>query len=193
MTLSLSGHHNCLNSLAVTAVLHHIGIDQRTIEGGFSTFKGVKRRQEVRGEVGGITVIDDFAHHPTAVRETLAGLKAAYGGRRLIAVFEPRTNSSRRAVFQNDYVSAFDSADAILLREPLPLENIPATDHFSSEKLAADLSGRHLDATSFPSTVEILNHLQTLLRAGDVVVILSNGGFENIHSRLLEMLRTGQC
>jgi UDP-N-acetylmuramate: L-alanyl-gamma-D-glutamyl-meso-diaminopimelate ligase len=191
MEVSLSGHHNCLNSLAVTAVLHHIGVDQKTIGCGLSTFKGVKRRQEVRGVEGGITVIDDFAHHPTAVRETLAGLKAAYNGHRLIAVFEPRTNSSRRAVFQNDYVSAFDAADAILIREPLPLENISVEDHFSSEKLATDLRKRHLEAASFPSTIEILNHLKTFLKRGDVVAILSNGGFENIHTRLLEMLRTG--
>jgi UDP-N-acetylmuramate: L-alanyl-gamma-D-glutamyl-meso-diaminopimelate ligase len=191
MEVSLSGHHNCLNSLAVTAVLHHIGVDQKTIRCGLSTFKGVKRRQEVRGVEGGITVIDDFAHHPTAVRETLAGLKDAYNGHRLIAVFEPRTNSSRRAVFQNDYVSAFDAADAILIREPLPLENISVEDHFSSEKLTTDLRKRHLEAASFPSTIEILNHLKTFLKRGDVVAILSNGGFENIHARLLEMLRTG--
>jgi UDP-N-acetylmuramate: L-alanyl-gamma-D-glutamyl-meso-diaminopimelate ligase len=188
MAVSLSGHHNCLNSLAVTAVLHHIGVDKETIGCGLSGFRGVKRRQEVRGVKGGITVIDDFAHHPTAVRETLAGLKVAYEGHRLIAVFEPRTNSSRRAVFQNDYVSAFDSADAILIREPLPLENISADDHFSAEKLASDLRNRRLEAASFPSIIEILKHLHTFLKAGDVVAILSNGGFENIHVRLLEML-----
>ena len=191
-TVALSGRHNCLNSLAVTAALHHMGVDKATIAGGLSTFMGVKRRQEVRGVEGGITVIDDFAHHPTAVRETLAGLKAAYAGHRLITVFEPRTNSSRRAIFQNDYVSAFDSADMILIRAPLPLENVPVQDHFSAEKLACDLRGRHLAATSFPSTVEILEELQTILRSGDIVAILSNGGFDNIHSRLLEMLRAGQ-
>jgi UDP-N-acetylmuramate: L-alanyl-gamma-D-glutamyl-meso-diaminopimelate ligase len=190
-TVSLSGRHNCLNSLAVTAVLHHIGVDQKTIEDGLSTFKGVKRRQEVRGVERGVTVIDDFAHHPTAVRETLAGLKSAYAGRRLIAVFEPRTNSSRRAVFQNDYVSAFDSADIILIRNPLPLENVSAQDHFSAEKLATGLRERHLEAMSFPSTVEILDNLQTILKVGDIVAILSNGGFENIHSCLLEILRKG--
>jgi UDP-N-acetylmuramate: L-alanyl-gamma-D-glutamyl-meso-diaminopimelate ligase len=190
-TVSLSGRHNCLNSLAVTAVLHHIGVDQRIIEEGLSTFKGVKRRQEVRGIVRGITVIDDFAHHPTAVRETLAGLKSAYAGHRLVAVFEPRTNSSRRAVFQEDYVSAFDSADTILIRNPLPLENVSSQDHFSAEKLAKDLNGRRLEARSYSSTDDILNNLQSILRAGDIVAILSNGGFDNIHSRLLEMLRAG--
>jgi UDP-N-acetylmuramate: L-alanyl-gamma-D-glutamyl-meso-diaminopimelate ligase len=190
-SVSLSGRHNCLNSLAVTAVLHHIGVDKKTIGGGLSTFMGVKRRQEVRGVERGITVIDDFAHHPTAVRETLAGLKAAYAGHRLITVFEPRTNSSRRAIFQNDYVSAFDSADIILIRDPLPLENVSAQDHFSAEKLAQGLRARHLAARSFPSAVEILGDLQVILKSGDIVAILSNGGFDNIHSRLLEMLREG--
>ena len=190
MTVNLSGRHNCLNSLAVAAVLHHIGVDRKTIEGGLSIFKGVKRRQEVRGVEKGITVIDDFAHHPTAVRETLAGLKAAYSGHRLIAVFEPRTNSSRRTVFQDDYAGAFDSADMILIRNPIPMDNIPAQDHFSAEKLAADLRHRSLTACSFVSTTEILEYLQIHLRQGDVVAILSNGGFDNIHSRLLEILRS---
>jgi UDP-N-acetylmuramate: L-alanyl-gamma-D-glutamyl-meso-diaminopimelate ligase len=192
MAVSLSGHHNCLNSLAVTAVMHHICVGPKIIGEGLRAFKGVKRRQEVRGVEHGITVIDDFAHHPTAVRETLAGLKAAYAGHRLIAVFEPRTNSSRRAVFQNDYVSAFDSADLIVIRSPLPLENVSAEDHFSAEKLAAGLRNRHLEATPFPTTSEILHYLLKALKDGDIVAILSNGGFENIHSRLLEMLRTGQ-
>jgi UDP-N-acetylmuramate: L-alanyl-gamma-D-glutamyl-meso-diaminopimelate ligase len=189
MEVPLSGRYNCLNSLAVIAVLHHIGIGRQTIKSGLGTFQGVKRRQEVRGVVKGITVIDDFAHHPTAVRETLAGLKSAYDGHRLITIFEPRTNSSRRAIFQKDYISAFDSADAVLIREPLPLHNVPAEDHFSSQKLAADLRDRGLTAASFPSTAGILDHLQYILKKGDVVAILSNGGFENIHARLLETLR----
>ncbi len=189
MSVSLSGRHNCLNSLAVTAVLNHIGVDRQSINEGLSGFQGVKRRQEVRGIERGITVIDDFAHHPTAVRETLAGLKVAYAGRRLVCVFEPRTNSSRRAIFQNEYVTAFDSADITLIRSPLPLDNIPAQDLFSAEKLAADLQQRQLKAHAFSSTDEILTHLKGILKAGDVVAILSNGGFDNIHTRLLESLK----
>jgi UDP-N-acetylmuramate: L-alanyl-gamma-D-glutamyl-meso-diaminopimelate ligase len=189
MSVSLSGRHNCLNSLAVTAVLNHIGVDRHTIDKGLSDFQGVKRRQEVRGIEGGVTVIDDFAHHPTAVRETLAGLKVAYAGRRLVCVFEPRTNSSRRAIFQNEYVTAFDSADITLIRSPIPLENIPAQDHFSAEKLAIDLQKRQLEAHAFSSTDEILTHLKGVLKTGDIVAILSNGGFDNIHTRLLEILR----
>jgi len=189
LTVRLPGRHNCLNSLAVTAVLHRIGLAPEQINTALSSFGGIKRRQEVRGVERGITVIDDFAHHPTAVRETLGALKAAYGSQRLVTVFEPRTNSSRRAIFQQDYVSAFDAADLILIRKPLPLDNVPATDLFSSTQLASDLQTRGLNALTFADTDTILEHLMTIVHKGDVVAILSNGGFDNIHSRLLERLQ----
>ena len=190
LSVRLPGRHNCLNSLAVTAVLNHLGLGPEQIESGLSTFAGVKRRQEVRGIEAGVTVIDDFAHHPTAVRETLNALKAAYPGRPLIAVFEPRTNSSRRAVFQQEYVRAFTAADAVLLREPLPLANVASGELFSSAQLAADLrqNGQAL-ARSFPDTDSLLTHLEASVGSGDVVAILSNGGFDNIHVRLLEILK----
>jgi UDP-N-acetylmuramate: L-alanyl-gamma-D-glutamyl-meso-diaminopimelate ligase len=171
-------------------VLDRLGLDKKAIIAGLRSFEGVRRRQEVRGVVNNITVIDDFAHHPTAVRETMAALRQAYTGHRLVAVFEPRTNSSRRQVFQKDYVSAFDQADLVLVREPVPLVNFPADQLFSSRRLATDLIARNIDAHSFADTDEILAHLQNTLLPGDVVVILSNGGFDNIHSRLLDMLRS---
>jgi len=190
MTVRLSGRHNCLNSLAVCAVLDHLGVGPAAIGLGLASFAGVKRRQEVRGEEKGITVIDDFAHHPTAVKETLAGLRQAYAGRRLVAVFEPRTNSSRRAVFQRDYVSAFDAADLIIVREPVPIEGLASEELFSSRRLAADLGAeRGLAAEALPTTDAILARLQSTLRPGDVVAVLSNGAFDNIHSRLLQQLR----
>lgn len=189
LAVRMPGRHNCLNSLAVTAVLHRIGLAPEQINGCLSTFGGVKRRQEIRGIERGITVIDDFAHHPTAVRETLAALKSAYAGQRLVTVFEPRTNSSRRSIFQQDYVSAFDAADLTLIRKPLPLANIPEEEMFSSEQLTTDLRTRGLNAFTFADTDAILAHLMTTLQKGDVVAILSNGGFDNIHNRLLEGLR----
>jgi len=191
MTTKLSGRHNCLNSLAVCAVLNHLGMSSETINSGLDSFEGVKRRQEVRGIEKGVTVIDDFAHHPTAVKETLAGLKQAYPNQRLIAVFEPRTNSSRRSVFQKDYVLAFDAADLILLREPLPLDGLPIEDLFSSVRLAKDLVvERKLVAEALADTDSILARLKSILRHGDIVAILSNGGFDNIHARLLEQIKT---
>ena len=189
LSVRLPGRHNCLNSLAVTAVLRHIGLDPESVHQGLQTFGGVKRRQEVRGIEYGVTVIDDFAHHPTAVRETLQALKAAYSGQRLIAVFEPRTNSSRRAIFQQDYVTAFDAADRVLLREPVPLANIAESEMFSCTMLAADLRQRGLAAESWPDTDQLLAHLMEMVESGDVIAILSNGGFDNIHIRLLEKLK----
>jgi UDP-N-acetylmuramate: L-alanyl-gamma-D-glutamyl-meso-diaminopimelate ligase len=189
-TSVMPGRHNALNSLAVIAVLDHLGLDRKIIRQGLQNFQGVKRRQEVRGVVRGITVIDDFAHHPTAVSETLAALKGAYGGRRLIAVFDPRTNTSRRKVFQQAYVSVFDKADCILVKKPEPLQNIPFENQFSSEELARDLRQRNLDAHYFPTTDAILTYLEGFARDGDVVAFLSNGGFDDIHARFLERLRS---
>ena len=188
----MPGKHNALNALAVIAVLDRLGLDEQAIVGGLASFEGVRRRQEVRGVINNITVIDDFAHHPTAVRETLSALKQAYRGHRLVAVFEPRTNSSRRQIFQQDYVSSFDQADLVLVREPIPLPDFPADQLFSAQKLAADLKKRNVDAFSFPDTDAILSYLQDRLLPGDVVAILSNGGFDNIHTRLLEILKNSE-
>ena len=192
MSVKLPGEHNCLNSLAVCAVLNHIGVPAAEIDRGLSSFGGVKRRQEVLAVENGITVIDDFAHHPTAVRETVNALKKAYKGQRLIVIFEPRTNSSRRSIFQQEYVSAFDSSDITIIRAPLPLADFNPDDLFSSTKLALDLqNSRNLVAIAFKTTEEILDYLATLLQKGDVVAILSNGGFDNIHSRLIEQIKSG--
>ncbi len=187
-SVRLPGTHNCLNSLAVAAALHSIGVPQKTISEGLTNFGGIKRRQEIRGIVNGITVIDDFAHHPTAVRETLKALKNAYPEQRLITIFEPRTNSSRRAVFQQDYVDCFDASELTFIRKPVPLNNIPAIDMFSADRLAADIRNRGVHAESCADTEIILDKITPLLQATDVVAILSNGGFDNIHSRLLEKL-----
>jgi UDP-N-acetylmuramate: L-alanyl-gamma-D-glutamyl-meso-diaminopimelate ligase len=189
LTVAMTGTHNCLNTLAVCALMNFIGVTKETMNKGFSGFKGVKRRQEIRGIVDGITVIDDFAHHPTAVRETLAALKTGYPGRRLVAVFEPRTNSSRRAIFQKDYVKAFRAADLVVLREPVPIPGLE-DDVFSSATLARDISDQlQISASSFKNTDEILAQLKSTLQKGDVVAVLSNGGFDNIHERLLTQLQ----
>jgi UDP-N-acetylmuramate: L-alanyl-gamma-D-glutamyl-meso-diaminopimelate ligase len=190
LAVQLPGTHNCLNSLAVAAVLHRIGVAPKEINEGLNKFGGIKRRQEVRGIVNKVTVIDDFAHHPTAVKETLKALKDAYAGQRLITVFEPRTNSSRRAIFQKDYISCFDSSDFTFIREPVPLKNVATEELFSAEKLAMDLNKRKLQAESCPDTDTILDKLLPILQENDVVAILSNGGFDNIHVRLLEKLET---
>ncbi|MDA8161248.1 MAG: UDP-N-acetylmuramate--L-alanine ligase [Desulfobacteraceae bacterium] len=184
----MPGRHNALNSLAVLAVLERLGFVVADLAGHLPRFPGVRRRQEVRGEVDGVTVIDDFAHHPTAVRETLAALRAAYPGRRLVAVFEPRTNSSRRRVFQEDYALVFDQADEVIVKEPPPLAALSEESRFSATRLIADLNRRGLKAAYQPDTGSIIEDLTRSARPGDVIAIMSNGGFDNIHPRLLDRL-----
>ncbi|MDA3786501.1 MAG: UDP-N-acetylmuramate:L-alanyl-gamma-D-glutamyl-meso-diaminopimelate ligase [Deltaproteobacteria bacterium] len=184
----MPGRHNVLNSLAVLAVLAEIGMTQEMMARQLAAFQGVCRRQEVRGVAAGVTVIDDFAHHPTAVHETLAALRGAYPGQRLVAVFEPRTNSSRRTIFQERYAQVFADAHEIVIKEPEPLMGVAPEDHFSAGRLAADLRARGQQAASFQDTDLILEHLLATLHSGDVIAVLSNGGFDNIHQRLLAAL-----
>ena len=190
-TVPMPGRHNALNSLAVIAVLDHLGIAPQAIRQGLAGFEGIRRRQEVRGVVRGITVIDDFAHHPTAVQETLDALRQAYAGSRLIAVFEPRTNSSRRRVFQERYVQVFGGADVVIVKEQEPLANVAPEERFSCRQLVDDLKDNGAEALYFADTSTIIEHLGQTTRQGDVIAVLSNGGFDNIHVRLLERLRQG--
>ncbi len=187
-TLNMVGRHNCLNGTAVIGLLERLGMDPAELAPALASFEGVRRRQQIRGEVNGITVIDDFAHHPTAVRETTAALRAAWPGRRLVVVFEPRTNSSRRSVFQEQYAESFTGADLVVVREHLPLDSVPAEHQFSSRRLASDLTARGIAARYCPDTDAILDYLGRELRSGDVVAIYSNGGFDRIHDRLLEKI-----
>lgn len=188
----MPGRHNAMNSLAVLAVLDQLGLSAADCGAYLAKFPGVSRRQEVRGEVNGVTIIDDFAHHPTAVRETLAALRAGYPGRRLRTVFEPRTNSSRRKVFQDIYPQVFNAADEIIVKEPIPLANIPKEDQFSARQLIFDLQKKGQSAKYFPNTEEILAYLKSTTVSGDVIAIMSNGGFDNIHARLLDILRIAE-
>jgi UDP-N-acetylmuramate: L-alanyl-gamma-D-glutamyl-meso-diaminopimelate ligase len=184
----LMGTHNLYNALAAVAVADQLDIPRASIQEALKSFAGVKRRQEVRGEKKGVTVIDDFAHHPTAVRETIRAVKPFYGNGRLIAVFEPRTNTSMRDIFQNIYPDAFDGADLICIREPSLLSKIPAGHRFSSARLVEDLQVRQKDAYYFENTDAIIDFLVLQTRPGDTVLVMSNGGFDNIHDILLEAL-----
>jgi UDP-N-acetylmuramate: L-alanyl-gamma-D-glutamyl-meso-diaminopimelate ligase len=184
----LFGEHNLLNALADIAIADRLNIPPDVIAKALQTFEGIKRRQEIRGQKRQITVMDDFAHHPTAVRETVRAVKSVISGGRLIAVFEPRTNTSMRSVFQRDYQEVFDPADIICIRKPPLLNKIPAGQRFSSQQLVDDLKIRGKDAHYFPDTDAILNFLTITARPGDLILIMSNGGFDNIHQRLLESL-----
>ncbi len=185
----LFGPHNVHNCLAALAVGHHLGLSAMQMAAGLATFANLKRRCEVRGAVDGITVIDDFAHHPTAVRVTITGMRQAYPQARLWAVFEPRTATSRRAVFQQDYIDALGLADGIIIADVHRKEQLSPEQRFSPEELITALRHQGKAAWFSPSTAGILAHLQQDTRPGDVVLIMSNGGFDNIHERLLQALR----
>ncbi len=184
----LAGSHNALNFLSLLPLLIHLGLRPEAVAQGLAGFQGVHRRQEIRGVRSGVTVIDDFAHHPTAVRETIQAIRAHYPGKRLIAIFEPRTNTSRRKVFQEEYLSSFEGADLILIRQAPDLMKIPEEERFSSAQLVEGLVAAGKRAHYFPDTDEILKFLPPGLKEGDVVLIMSNGGFDNIHERLLDSL-----
>ncbi len=184
----LVGEHNLQNALSVIAAADNLGIPFDKIYEALETFEGVKRRQEVRGERKGITVMDDFAHHPTAVKETVKALKPFYNHGRIIAVFEPRTNSSMRKVFQYVYPLSFNDADIVCISKPPLLEKIPFDERFSSEKLVDDLKTKGKDAYFFNNTQAIIDFLVNTAKSGDLILIMSNGGFENIHERLLAAL-----
>ena len=190
MTLStpLYGYHNISNLLSAIVLANFLGISFSTISGAVKTFLGVKRRQEVIGENKGILVIDDFAHHPTAVRETIRAVKEKYRKCRLIAVFEPRSNSSRRNIFQTRYASSFDNADLIMIPEPPLMEKIPQEERFSSQRLVKDIKKKGLNGYFFPNTDQLLEALVGKVRADDVILIMSNGAFDNLPCRLLKVL-----
>jgi len=184
----LYGMHNVSNLLSVVVLADFLKIQSTHLRRALETFRGVKRRQEVKGEKNGILVIDDFAHHPTAVRETIHAVREKYPGRRLVAAFEPRSNSSRRKTFQHEYGSAFDRADRILIPEPPFMEKIAFGERFSSLKLVEDLRKKGLEAFYFSETRSLLEDIVRTSREGDVVLIMSNGSFDNLPANLLKAL-----
>jgi UDP-N-acetylmuramate: L-alanyl-gamma-D-glutamyl-meso-diaminopimelate ligase len=190
--IPLHGRFNVENALAALATVATLGVPVGEAVAALARFGGVKRRQEVRGEAGGVLVIDDFAHHPTAVRGSLEALRARFPERRLVAVFEPRTNTSRRAVFQDAYASAFADADRVVISAapagPLYSATGEVTEFFSPERLVADLRAQDIDAVSLPGPDAVVAHLATQSRPGDVVLTMSNGAFGNLWGRLLEEL-----
>ena len=184
----LFGRHNISNCLSAVVLAHALGIPPDTLFKALKTFKGIKRRQEILGEKKGIMVMDDFAHHPTAVKETVQAVKQKYSHRRLVVVFEPRSNSSRRNIFQEQYAGSFDDGDVMMIREPPMMEKIPVAERFSAEQLVSDLGTKGLEAHCFADTDSLLTSLVSETRAGDMVLIMSNGGFDNLHQRLLKAI-----
>ena len=185
--LPLAGRHNVANALAVLAAADALGIE--TAAGHLAGFAGVARRMQVRGVIDGVTVIDDFAHHPTKVRETVRAARARYPEARLIAVFEPRTNTSRRKIFQEAYAASFPGADEVLLVPPFDAAKLPEAERFDSAALVAALERGGQTALLRRDADEVVAHLARRTGPGSVVLIMSNGGFDDIHEKLLAALR----
>jgi UDP-N-acetylmuramate: L-alanyl-gamma-D-glutamyl-meso-diaminopimelate ligase len=187
VVLPLFGLHNVRNALAAIAVADAAGIQWPSIVQGLRQFKGVKRRLEVVGEAGGVTVFDDFAHHPTAIAETLGGLRAVHPQARIWAVFEPRSASSSRRVFQQDFARAFGAADETIIA-PVFRTNLPEAERLSIDQLVSDLNAAGQHARAATSLDDIVQAIAREHRPGDLVVFMSNGGFGGIHQKMLHAL-----
>jgi UDP-N-acetylmuramate: L-alanyl-gamma-D-glutamyl-meso-diaminopimelate ligase len=187
----LPGRHNVWNLAAVIAAASIAGMTMESIQEAVLAFNGVKRRQDVIGEFGGVLVMDDFAHHPTAVHETLLALKLYHPKRRLIAAFEPRSNSSRRNVFQELYSHAFSAADLICIKQPPGMETVPESERLDAQRLVDDICRRDKDARFFPATDDLLGFLLGEARPGDLIVCMSNGSFDGLTHRLAADLVRG--
>jgi UDP-N-acetylmuramate: L-alanyl-gamma-D-glutamyl-meso-diaminopimelate ligase len=184
-TLHMSGAFNVHNAAMAIAAAHFYQIPLPEIAQAVAAFQGVRRRQENRGEVNGVTVIDDFGHHPTAMRETLRGMRHQFPHRRLWALFEPRSNTTRRSVFQKELPAALAQADGVFVAEVAMLNQIPASERLHPEQVVADIAATGIPAFYEPDADAIVAKLHPLLQPGDVIVVFSNGGFGGIHQKLL--------
>jgi UDP-N-acetylmuramate: L-alanyl-gamma-D-glutamyl-meso-diaminopimelate ligase len=186
--LSLVGEFNVRNAAMAVAVALAYGLPVDVIQRALARFTGIARRQELRGEANGIKVIDDFAHHPTAIRETLFALRYKYPGHKIWAIFEPRSNTARRAVFQRTLPEALKLADGVILARVARLEQLPPDDRLDPERVVQTIQACGIPAFYEPHVDDILHRVKPLAKPGDVIVVFSNGGFEGIHQRLLTEL-----
>ena len=187
--LNMIGRHNVQNALAVYAMGRELGIDRDKLRDGLATFAGVKRRQEIKGNKGGVLVMDDFAHHPTAVKETLSGVKEAYPGRRLWAIFEPRSNTSRRNIFEQEFAQALALADRIVIAGLHQPEKVPEPERLSVEKVVRAINGAgEPRAVAIEKADSIASYVAENAVPNDIVVVMSNGGFDGVQDKILQAL-----
>jgi UDP-N-acetylmuramate: L-alanyl-gamma-D-glutamyl-meso-diaminopimelate ligase len=187
------GELNVRNALAVVACAKHCGLKNHQIQSAFDTFKGIKRRMEVRGIAGGVTVVDDFGHHPTAIRETLRALRIKYPQQRIWAIFEPRTNTTRRNVFQSELGDAFADANAVVISQIARLELLAPEERLDPARLVRDLEKDGKTAAYLSDVEAIVSHVAHQAQGGDIICVFSNGGFGGIHGKLLERLGRGRA
>jgi UDP-N-acetylmuramate: L-alanyl-gamma-D-glutamyl-meso-diaminopimelate ligase len=186
--LPMAGRHNVLNALAAFAIAHGRGIQRESIEQALATFAGVARRMQVYGEIGGVTIVDDFAHHPTAIRATIEGARSRWPGQKLWVAFEPRSNTMRRRIFENDLAEALNGADGTVLG-PVNRSQLLADDERLSPERVTDWLQKHgRSAKALSSAEQIADYLSGELAAGDVLLILSNGSFDGLGDKLMTRL-----
>jgi UDP-N-acetylmuramate: L-alanyl-gamma-D-glutamyl-meso-diaminopimelate ligase len=185
----LIGEFNVRNSAMAAVAARFYGLTPELIQTALTSFEGIARRQEVRGNARGVTVIDDFGHHPTAIRETLSALRHRYPGHRLWAIFEPRSNTTRRAVFQRQLPEALQLADGVFIAQIAALEQIPVEERLDPEAVVAAIADAGRMAFYERDAAAIVERIVPLLQPNDVVTIFSNGGFDGIHEKLLARLR----
>ena len=183
----LLGAYNVRNALAAIAVGAAVGLATDTLADGLRRFRGVRRRMQHRGTVAGVAVYDDFAHHPTAIGETLEGVRSAYPGRRIWAIFEPRSATSCRKIFHQEFARALAKADRVIL-PPVFRSSLPDSERLSSGALIEDLKQAGVEADYIPTVDEIVRTVARDSRDGDIVIVMSNGGFDNIHQKLITAL-----
>ncbi|HVF71890.1 MAG TPA: UDP-N-acetylmuramate:L-alanyl-gamma-D-glutamyl-meso-diaminopimelate ligase [Chthoniobacterales bacterium] len=187
--IPMVGEFNVRNAAMAISAARFYGVPLEAIHEALKSFKGIARRQEVRGEVRGIKVIDDFGHHPTAIRETLRALRHRFAGARIWAVFEPRSNTTRRAVFQQELPDALKLADGVFISQVARLDQIPEKERLNPEAVMRDIAASGRPAFYEPDAGHIIEKLVPQLQENDVVVVFSNGGFDGIHQKLLERLK----
>jgi len=187
--LPMSGHHNVENAVGVYAICRSLGLKADDIREGFASFSGVKRRQEIRGEPAGVLVIDDFAHHPTAVRETITAIRLRYPDRRLWAVFEPRSNTSRRNIHQGEYTHAFTGAERATIRVPEPHDKVPVSEQLDINAVVRSLNEQGITADASPDVDVLVQRVLSDAQSGDVLLVMSNGAFGGFIPSVLEGLK----
>jgi UDP-N-acetylmuramate: L-alanyl-gamma-D-glutamyl-meso-diaminopimelate ligase len=190
--LRLPGAHNAANAAAVAIALRHYGFPAARVAEALAGFSGVRRRQEVVGEFGGVLVVDDFAHHPTAVRETIGAIRARFPGRPVTAVFEPRSNTSRRKVFQKEFAEALAAADAVVLAGVFGSEKLSPEERMDPREVVAAVGRAGRPAVYIEEVDRIVEHLAAAARPGDLVLVMSNGGFGGIQGKLARALSAGR-
>jgi UDP-N-acetylmuramate: L-alanyl-gamma-D-glutamyl-meso-diaminopimelate ligase len=186
--LKMAGTHNVMNALGALAMAAHLGVPDRLIRQALGTFQGVKRRMEVRGVANGIIVMDDFAHHPTAVRETIRAVRKRFPGKQVWAILEPRSNTLRRRTFEGDLTEALAEADRVTLAAVYHGESIPEAERLEPGRVVTRLLREGLKASTFGTVQELIAHTTASAKKGDILLVMSNGGFEGIHQKLLDKL-----